>query len=258
MDLKDRLEELLSRAGGKTALYAENLTTGETVDIRADMPLMAASVIKLPILVECFAAAAEGRFSPDEEFVIRSEDKYPSCGALNYMHNGLKVTAEDLYTLMIILSDNTATNLLIDRLGMDRINARLDSLGMTGTRLNRRLFDAEKSAAGIENYIVPREIGGLLKTMYRGEVISPEASEEMLSILRDQQLNGKIPVLLPPHIDVAHKTGEDTGITHDVGIVYGPQPFVICVCANDTDTGRFVRDIQEMSQTLYRAWGGEE
>lgn len=94
--------------------------------------------------------------------------------------------------------------------------------------LNRLLFDREASSRGIENYITAREAGLLLKRLYDGEAVSGPASEDMLSILKDQRLNGKIPFLLPHSVKIAHKTGEDDGITHDVGIVYARQP-VYCV-----------------------------
>ncbi|MFR1759251.1 MAG: serine hydrolase [Christensenellaceae bacterium] len=254
MEQLDRLIETLKAFGGKTGLYARNLITGQTLRYRAGEPFLAASVIKIPILAACFDQMEQGVLRPDEPFTIHHEDKMPSCGALSYMHDGLQVTAEDLYTLMIILSDNTATNLLIDRLGARAVNDFLDRQGMSGTRLNRRLFAPELARQGIENTIVPEEIGRLLQDMEAGALVSPGASRAMLDILKKQRLNGKIPVLLPPGTAVAHKTGEDAGITHDVGIVYGPQPFVLCLCANGVETGPFERAMQQIARELYDAW----
>ena len=245
---------ILDAAGGKTALYAKNLVTGETVSRRAGESFLAASVIKLAVLSECFARMESGELSPNQTFTIRKEDKFPSCGALTYMHDGLTVTLEDLYTLMIILSDNTATNLLIDLLGIDCINRRMEALDCAGFRLNRRLFDSEASARGLENYIVPEDVGKLLEGMYAGTVVSREASAKMLDILAKQRLNGKIPVLLPHGTKVAHKTGEDDGITHDAGIVFGKQPFVCVLCGNEVETGPFERGMQEIARTLYDEW----
>lgn len=254
MELLTELVQRLKAFGGKTGLYARNLTTGQTLRYHAEEPFLAASVIKIPILAACFEQIRRGALDPAESFTIRRADKMPSCGALSYMHDGLQVTAEDLYTLMIILSDNTATNLLIDRLGADTVNAFLAEQGMTGTRLNRRLFEPELARQGVENTMVPEEIGRMLEAMEAGTLVSPEASRAMLDILKKQRLNGKIPVLLPPGTAVAHKTGEDSGITHDVGIVYGPQPFVLCLCANGVETGPFERAMQESARALYDAW----
>lgn len=250
------IDGMLERAGGKTAVYAKDLRTGELFERNAGETFLAASVIKVPVLVECFAQMREGRLSKGRMFTVRPEDKVPPCGVLTLMHDGLAVTLEDLYTLMITVSDNTATNMLIDTVGICAVNARMRSLGLTGTVLRRRLFDAAASAAGIENTIVPREIGLLLEGMYRGAVVGAGASAEMVRILSGQQLNGKMPVLLPDGVFCAHKTGEDDGITHDAGILYGKTDMVCVLCANGVDTGPFDRDIQRIALLLYSAFTG--
>jgi len=217
---------------GRAGLYCQDLVTGEEWGVREEEPFEAASVIKLPVLAEVFRQLEAGEIREEEPFTIRREDKLPSCGALNYLHTGLTVTLMDLAVLMIILSDNTATNLLIRRLGMERINHTIESMGMTVTRLRRFLFDSEAAARGVKNTIAPGEIGRLLAALYRGEVVSPAASARMLEILSDQRLNGKLPFWLDGRVKCAHKTGEDTNVTHDVGIVYAPRPFVLCVCGD--------------------------
>lgn len=217
---------------GRAGFYCQDLATGEEWSVRGEEAFEAASVIKLPILVEVFRRLEAGEAREDESFTIREEDKLPSCGVLNYLHTGLTVTLMDLAVLMIIVSDNTAANLLIRRLGMERINETIRELGMTATRLRRLLFDSEAAARGIKNTIAPAEIGRLLAALYRGEVVSPAASARMLRILGDQRLNGKLPFWLDGKVKCAHKTGEDTNITHDVGILYTPRPLVLCVCGD--------------------------
>ena len=258
MERFDQVINLLKNTFGRVGFYAKNLKTGEIAAYGAENAFMAASVIKIPVMVECFAQIADGKLDKNEIYRVRAEDKLPSCGALTYMHDGLEVTVEDLITLMIILSDNSATNILIDKVGIENINGRMRSLGLEKSTINRKLFMAELSRQGIENYIVPEEIGCLLEAMEKGEVISPEISKEMLRILGNQRLNGKIPVLLPPGTRTAHKTGEDDGITHDVGIVYGPNPFVLCVCGNEVDRGEFERTIQVVARMVYDIWNKEE
>ncbi|MFQ7003398.1 MAG: serine hydrolase, partial [Ruthenibacterium lactatiformans] len=153
--------------------------------------------------------------------------------------------------LMTILSDNTATNLMHKRLGIGNINDTLRMLGAEKMTLNRLLFDREASSRGIENYITAREAGLLLKRLYDGEAVSGPASEDMLSILKDQRLNGKIPFLLPHSVKIAHKTGEDDGITHDVGIVYARQPFIVCFCGEHVSPPEFERAMQDITLMLY-------
>ncbi len=248
--ISKRLTALLPRLTempGEVSVYARDLTTGETAAYQADVPLVAASVIKLPILVEAFRQARDGLLSMDETFSIRPEQKMPSCGALTYLHDGLTVTLRDLCVLMIILSDNTATNILIDRLGMENVNAGMRALGLEKSTLRRLLFDSEASARGLENTITAEEMGQLLEKLFKGECVSPAADAEMLSILRDQRLNGKIPFFLDD-MEIAHKTGEDDGITHDVGIVYADSPLILCFASNHTDVPAFERFIQDAAR----------
>ena len=253
------LEEVKSRLAlvqGKVGFYYKNLVTGKVATYGGNEKMMAASVIKLMILTEAFRQMDEGLVQADELFTIHKEVCVPSCGALTYLHDGVQVTLEDLCVLMIILSDNTATNVLIDRLGMENVNKTIRSLGFNTTQLNRKMFDSEKSAKGIENYITAYEMGQLLEKMYTGELVSPKASKRMLEILSDQRLNSKIPFFLHSLMEetsVAHKTGEDTGITHDVGIVYGREPFIICFCGNEVDVPIYERVMADLSLMIYQS-----
>ncbi len=252
-------ESILSRLAllpGKIGFYFKNLVTGEVLTFQEQQPMMAASVIKLFIMTEAYRQIRDGELSKDQLVTIHKEDCVPSCGALTYMHEGLQVTVEDLYTLMIILSDNSATNFLIDILGEEKIHQTIRDLGYTATQLNRKMFDAEKSARGIQNYITAAEVGDLLERMYRGTLVSEEASADMIRILKDQRLNSKIPFIIhtiPDHADIAHKTGEDSGITHDAGILFTKEPFVIVFCGNETDVAPYERLMAEISLDLYRA-----
>lgn len=252
-------ENILSRLAslpGKISFYYKNLATGQELAWNENEPMMAASVIKLFIMAEAYRRIEAGTLDKNRLVTIHKENCVPSCGALTYMHDGLQVTVEDLYTLMIILSDNSATNYMIDILGEDSINEGIRALGFSDTVLNRKMYDTEKASRGIQNYITAAEVGSLLTQMARGTLISPEASADMLRIMKDQRLNGKIPFYIhtiPDHADIAHKTGEDTGITHDVGVIFTRQPFVVVFCGNETDVAAYERVMAEISLELYRA-----
>ncbi len=235
---------------GDVSYYYKNLVTGKTVSYQADKPLTAASVIKLPMMVEAYRQFDAGELDPCRTVAVRAQDRVPSCGVLTYLHDGVTVTVEDLVTLMIIVSDNTATNLLMDLLGIDKVNALLDSLGARVTRLRRKMFDLESSKKGIQNTITAEEIGKILEKLYWGQLVSPAVSQKMVQILKNQQLNGKIPFRFGETIDIAHKTGEDTGTTHDVGIVYAKEPFVVCFCSNHTDVPAYERLMQDVAWEL--------
>ena len=247
----NNLLQKIRGASGHVAFYYRPLDGGCAQMYNEMMPVVAASVIKIPIMVEAFRQFESGELNPLETYRIKAEDKMPSCGALNRMHDGLEVTLRDLVELMIVLSDNSATNILIDRLGIARVNATLEAEGLKVTRLRRKLFDKAGMEAGLSNHVCAREIGLLLERMYAGTLVSPQASAEMLEILRNQKLNGKMPFFLKPRgIACAHKTGEDDGITHDVGIVYARRPFVLCMLSEETDVPAFERLIQDVAREL--------
>ncbi len=249
---RERILAMLQKLPGKISLSAWQPDTGERLDYHPNLPHIAASVIKIPVMVEAFHRQMAGSLDFEEEVTIRREDKMPSCGALTYLHDGLKVTVRDLVTLMIILSDNTATNLLIDRLTPAAVNAELAALGLSAdTCLRRRLFEAALSRQGIENTVTAADMAGLLERMMKGSLISADASEEMLEILGNQRLNGKMPFYLHSRgIDCAHKTGEDSGITHDVGIIYTEQPWICCFLSSETDVPAAERAIQKTAAVL--------
>ena len=241
----------LERLGGDTGVYVKNLITGETWQRGADIPVVAASVIKIPVMIEAFRAEEAGELSFEEMHALRDEERMPSCGTLKAMHTGIEMTLLDLVKLMIIVSDNAATNIMINRLSIANVNRTLESLGCEKTRLNRLLFDSEASKKGIKNYITAGEMGMLLEKLWRGEVVSKEASAQMMEILLDQRLNGKLPFFIDSMgIDIAHKTGEDDGISHDVGVIYAKEPLVCCFVGEHVNVPLYERLMQDAAKAL--------
>ena len=240
----------IAQLSGEISFFYKNLITGETIAHQADLPLLAASVIKLPIMIEAYRQFANGSLDPALPVTVRTANTVPGCGVLKRLHDGLIVTVKDLVKLMIIVSDNTATNLLTDIVGIDHVNQTLDTFGMQTTRLRRKMYDLESAARGLQNTITAAEIGLLLEKLYYGRAVSPESDLEMLQILKNQQLNGKIPFFIGDLFEIAHKTGEDDGITHDVGIVYADTPFILCCCANKTNVPKTEQWIQNIAREL--------
>ena len=241
----------LERLGGDTGVYVRNLVTGETYARGENVPVVAASVIKIPVMIEAFRAARAGEISLDEIHALRDEERLPSCGTLKAMHTGIEMTLLDLIKLMIIVSDNAATNIMIRRVGMENVNRTLRGLGLEKTALNRLLFDREASKKGICNYITAGEMGLLLEKLWRGEVVSKEDSSAMMEILLDQRLNGKLPFFIDSMgVDVAHKTGEDDGISHDVGVIYAREPIVCCFVGEHVDVPLYERLMQDAAKAL--------
>ena len=249
--LHKRICSILEEVPGRFSVAVRWLDSGDTLCLNETMPFVAASVIKLPVMIAAFAASAAGKLDFSAPVPLRTEDKLPSCGVLKAMHSGLVPTVADLCSLMITVSDNTAANLMIRLVGIDAVNACMAQYGARDSCLRRLLFDADASAKGIENTVTAADMLLLLQKLYAGQVVSPQASTRMLDILADQRLNGKMPFWLPPGTRCAHKTGEDNGITHDVGIVYAPHPFAACFLSQNTDPPRFIRAIQDITRLLY-------
>ena len=237
---------------GHVGFYYKNLVTGFTYGVRAEETFLAASVIKFPILLHVLQRAARGEISLSQKLTVENHEKVPSCGALNQFTDAVEADVLTLCRLMTVISDNTATNKLIRFCGMENCNAAFREMGLEKTVLNRLLFDYEAARRGFQNYICPQEIGMLLEQLYRKEFCSEEVSQLALDILLDQQIGHKLEGKLTD-LRVAHKTGEDDGLSNDVGIVFAEQPFVICFAGHDTDVYRWEDLIRRGAYELARA-----
>ena len=220
---------------GHTGFYYLNLFTGTEYGVREEETFGAASVIKLPLYMHVLAECAAGRMSMDEKLTITAENKVPICGALTLFTGDVEADVRTLCKLMISISDNTATNKLIDHGTIPGIQEGFRRMGLEKTHLTRKLFDRTASRAGLRNVICPREIGQLLSMLYRGEFISEAVCKEAIDTLLLQQVDHKLNGRICGKVAIAHKTGEDDNLSNDVGIVYAPQPFVICFAGHDTD-----------------------
>ena len=224
---------------GHLGFYYKNLLTGLEFGVNETDRFLAASVIKFPLLLHVLDRAAKGEIRLTDKLTVENWEKVPSCGGLNQFTGPVEADILTLCRLMIVLSDNTATNKLIRFCGIDRCNEAFRSMGLAKTVLNRLLFDYEAAKRGFQNYICPCEIGMLLERLYQKEFVSAEVSQYAIDILLDQQVDHKLDGKLCGEVPIAHKTGEDDGLSNDVGIVYGKEPFVICFAGHDTDVYRW-------------------
>jgi beta-lactamase class A len=189
-----------------------------------------ASTIKIAVMVEAFARVAEGKAKWSDEVVLAKEKKVGGSGILNELSDGLRLTLRDAVNLMMILSDNTATNLVVDALTADAVNARMAALGLRDVRLMRRVFGGGESAEGKreENKrfglgrASPREMVALMEKLERGEVVSPEASKEMIELLKREQGRDGIWRSLW-RVPKATKGGALDALRSDVGVIYSPR-----------------------------------
>ena len=252
IDLKTSILNRLKEQTGHVGFYYKNLTTGESFGFQENQQFLAASVIKLPVFMCIAKWCSEGKASMDEKIQVKEEDKLPICGALTLFTDEPFVDIRTLCRLMISLSDNTATNVLIRHFGIENFQSEFLSIGLKDTQLNRLLFDAEAGQRGLENYIVPAEIGMLLDRIYHRSFVSPVISEEIEDVLFLQQINHKIPGRIGEDVvPIAHKTGEDENLSNDVGLVYAKQPFIVCFAGHDTCVWDFEDLIRHSSRELF-------
>lgn len=246
-DALESIRQQIPSLPGHLGFYYKNLITGHEFGINEADAFLAASVIKFPIFLYLLKYA-----DLCEKLVVEESDKVPGCGALSLFTGSVETDIRTLCRLMIDLSDNTATNRLIRYCGIPELNAFFRSVGLEKTVLRRFLFDAEASARGIENTVCLKELGSLLETLYRKEFVSPEISQYALEVLLKQQIDHKLGGKLFD-APIAHKTGEDDQLSNDVGIVFAPEPFVICFAGHDTDVYRWEDLMRRAAFDLYQA-----
>jgi len=221
--ISDQLDGLLG-------LAIKDLATGRTIVINENEIFPQASSIKIAVLLEVLKQAEEGQLKLDEFINLTPEAKVGGGLILAYLgYPSLKMSIRDLAVLMVVLSDNTATNLLIDRVGMKNVNSRLKSLGLNQTRLERKMMDVKAAEEGRENISTPFEMMTLLEKIYKGQLLSPASRQEFFNILalpKDSPLQQAV----PEGVVVADKPGELEAVRCDSGLVFlKKHPYIICV-----------------------------
>ncbi|MEF2276847.1 serine hydrolase [Deinococcus sp. YIM 134068] len=258
--------ELRSRGYvGEVGLLVTDLAGRELYAQNADRVFPAASTIKVPLLLQALQEAQSGRLDLRERVTVTAEDRVPGSGVLHELGAGLQPTWEDVLTLMVIVSDNTATNLVIGRLGVEGVNGWLDGQGLTHTRLVGKLqLPPEKrneaQRRGERNRTTAREHVTLLGRLARGEVLDAAHTDLALSILSRQQFRDILARHIPrgaggdPLYRVASKSGELAGVHHDVGMLFTPRPLVVALLSEGGQDPREHpdnRDVAVLSGTLW-------
>ncbi|HKQ05116.1 MAG TPA: serine hydrolase [Blastocatellia bacterium] len=227
MPVGERVRKELVEFKGKVILFAKNLDSGATFGIGEDQRVRTASTIKVAVMVEAFARVAEGKAKWSDEVVLTTAKKVGGSGILQELSDGLRLNLRDAVTLMMTLSDNTATNLVLDALTTDAVNARMESLGLHQTRVLRKVFGGGISRAGEDPALkpyglgvtTPHEMVTLLEKLERGEVVSREASKEMLALMKREQVHAGIGRTLNG-VEMATKSGALDQLRSNVGIIY--------------------------------------
>lgn len=215
---------------GMLGVAIVDLTTGQKYFLHGDEVLPTASSIKIAILAELYHQAQQGKIKLGDFYTLQASDLVGGSGISNALTPGVtRLTIRDVAALMISVSDNSATNIIIDRIGMENVNTLLDSLGLTHTRLRRKMMDVKAAAEGRENIATPREMVTLLEDLYRGKVLNKQMTADFVDLLSVHK-ESYIPRELPEDLRIANKPGELEGVRNDSGIVFtGNRPFAISV-----------------------------
>jgi beta-lactamase class A len=245
-----RLHLWLSRADGRVLL-----------DLDADRVLPAASTLKVLVLVEGYAQELEGRFRWSDDVTLLAEDRVGGAGTLQFERPGSTWTYRQLARRMIAESDNSASNILLRRLGLEAVNRRARALGLERTRFERAFLDFAARREGRENLSSAAEMGRLMRAIFRREILTPEACDEMIAVL-ERTSRGRIARGVPKDVPVGHKAGSLPGYRHDVGWVRLPgQPYVLSLFlenvleSTDPNVDRGIAAIEGAARLVYEAMG---
>ena len=226
-NIDDQVKPIVASFKGKVSLFAKNLDTGEVYALNADERVRTASTIKIAVMIEAFARVAEGKAKWTDEVVLTKEKKVSGSGILFELSDGLKLTLRDAVNLMMLLSDNTATNLVLDVLTTDAVNARMESLGFKQIKIMRKVGSGGESTAGKDpenkkyglGMATPRELVLVMEKLERGEIVSPAVSKEMIELMKREQGRNAIGRSLWS-VPMASKYGALDKLRSAVGILY--------------------------------------
>jgi beta-lactamase class A len=221
---------------GVLGVAIEDLTTGQKFLLRGDAVFPQASSIKIAVLAELYHQnqlaihGAAGQAKLTDMYTMQGVDLVADSDIMGGLTPGVtRITNRDLATMMVAVSDNSATNVLIDRLGMDNVNALLDGLGLHNTRLRRKMMDIKAAAEGRENISTPQEMMTLLEEIYQGKVLDKESTADFFKMLGTHK-SDFLTRDLPDGIQIASKPGELEAVRNDSGVVFlQGRPYIICV-----------------------------
>ena len=228
--LEANIHEIDQHLDGVMGVAIDDLATGDQFFLHENEVFAQASSIKIAVLAELYRQAQQGRLKLTDLYTVQASDLVADSNIMGGLTPGVtRVTLRDLATMMIAVSDNSATNVLIDRIGMENVNAMLDSLGLSHTRLRRKMMDLDAAKQGRENISTPREMMTLLAALYRGKVLSKEMESDFFTMLSTGK-DSWIPRDLPADLKIADKPGELEAVRNDSGVVFVEgRPYVICV-----------------------------
>jgi beta-lactamase class A len=256
-----RLSVAQESPGAKLSLWLARADGLELLSLQADRPVAGASTLKILILAEAYAQSIDGSFRWTDSHTLIDSDVVGGSGSFQSEPLGSSWTYVQYARRMIAESDNVASNILLRRLGMRNVNSRAAKLGLTVTRFEREFMDFDARREGLENWTTAREMGQLVRAIFRREILTPEACDEMIRTL-EHTARGRIAAGVPKEIAVGHKSGSLTGLRHDVGWVRVPgHPYVLSVFLDNVlerpggEEDRGIAAIEAIGRIVYDSVG---
>lgn len=248
--LATRINDIDQNLDGVLGVAILDLTNGHTFLLHADEVFPQASSIKITVLAELYRQAQQSGSKGarlTDLYTVQTADLVPDSDIMGGLTPGVtRITNRDLATMMVAVSDNSAANVLIDRVGMKNVNDLMASLGLTHTLLRRKMMDIQAANEGRENVSTPREMMTLLADIYAGKVLNQQMTEDFFKMLSTHK-ESFLPRFLPDGVRIANKPGELEAVRNDSGIVFVPsRPYVICVMTT------YLRDERDGEDTISR------
>jgi len=250
---QERLEQIAKSTNGVVGITALDLANGDRFGVNDSLVFPQGSAIKIPILIELYRHFDAGTLRPDERVILRATDQVGGSGVSQWFADGHSaLSLHDLAVLMITLSDNTATNILIDRLGMPNVNRAMDSFGLPSIRVQRKMIQPRESAVGNENIATPRDAAQIMRRIHTCDL--PMSKERCGALRRILELpkSGPFPASVPGSVRVAWKPGGVEGVETAWGLFALPgRPYVLAVMVNYGDSPESTRALRESAQAAY-------
>ncbi len=250
--LENTIAEIDRKLEGVLGVAILDLTDGHRYQLHASDVFPQASSIKICVLAELYRQAQQGKLRLTDLYTVDARDVVPDSDIMGLTPGVTRITLRDLATMMVAVSDNSATNVLIDRVGMDNVNAFLSSLGLRETRLRRKMMDLKAASEGRENVSTPAEMMSLIEALYTGKVLNKQLTEDFFKVLATHK-DSWIPRNLPEDLKIANKPGSLEGVRNDSGVIFvEKRPYILCVM---TTYLRHERDGEEaISDISLAAW----
>jgi beta-lactamase class A len=230
MKLEKSILDVDRSLDGVMGVAIVDLTDGHKYLLHANDVYPQASSIKICVLAELYRQAQQGKLKLTDLYTVNASDLVQDSDIMGGLTPGVtQITLRDLATMMVAVSDNSATNVLIDRVGMDNVNALLNAQGLRDTRLRRKMMDLKAAAEGRENVSTPNEMLNLLAALYRGQILNKEMTDDFFKVLSTHK-DSWIPRNLPDDVKIADKPGALEGVRNDSGVIFvDKRPYVLCV-----------------------------